>query len=230
MKNWFSNLGKATQVATAVITFVTLGGLLWVGYGKLTDWIGPDAKKETPWLGLQVWQDGAPNDVFVMGDDELERKVEVPMARKPFQIRLPQLEADSGIHICAWTDDSIFEAKIGMETEPDALYRQVPTEAALEKAMCVQVGGMATTEAMAIETLFLTKDGSNYYAGDRMATVRGQNRIYVQKVWRVHSPKQQPIPLEHFDQDIFLLAFIDTDDDKIIDVDEYQYLVLRFQE
>jgi hypothetical protein len=111
MKNWFSNLGKATQVATAVITFVTLGGLLWVGYGKLTDWIGPDAKKETPWLGLQVWQDGAPNDIFVMGDDELERKVEVPMARKPFQIRLPQLEADSGIHICAWTDDSIFEAK-----------------------------------------------------------------------------------------------------------------------
>lgn len=99
------------------------------------------------------------------------------MDSQAFEIRFAALQRDQGIHVCAWTDGSVFG--------PDLF----------DVGRCFGPGsGMADTYAGS-EDLILTPEGHNYYFGDRIALAGdGFQTIYVTNLRDQFSMTERPKP------------------------------------
>jgi hypothetical protein len=239
IRDWFRRLSLIRKliagvlaIATAIITIV--GAV--EATGKVIQWWSSRSKEPTalvrsPWLGLQIWQNGTRNDMS-LGDRyaSTDRLVRVPMSNDPFEIRLPKPPKDVGIQVCAWTDDSIFSLKQGIDLSSPRARRGSAQFFALGT-------GMAET-AFGTGRLMLNKGAHNYYIDNRVETSDGQSIIYVSSVV---PPRQYPdmpkipmpsvrkkTPATELNTNIFLTVLVDGNSNYVIDNEEYQYVKLEF--
>lgn len=163
----------------------------------------------TPWLGLRFVQGGA--EVRLERIDL--RRTAVRLRRRPFEILLPTRGPDDVYWIAAWTDDSIFaEAPVGADLTSwdEGGYFNLGT-------------GIADTAAGS-GTLFLRPDGHNHLSGLRLGPDPARHRLFVSTLFR----DRREYSVGQVAGPIYLVAFYDEDHDNVVDREELDFLVLRF--
>jgi hypothetical protein len=68
--------------------------------GKPTETRAPTDYLRTPWLGLEVWQDGKANGLFKVDS----YSTRVAMSRTPFEIRVPRVKDETPVLVAASTN------------------------------------------------------------------------------------------------------------------------------
>jgi hypothetical protein len=161
---------------------------------------------KTPWLSLQFYCEDTRLPVVDKTDEYGRGPVEITVGSAPFEIRVPKLSS-GGMAICAWSDESIFD-KANVGTDPNKDYSSPFTAGK----------GMAATTGN--ETLYLNDDAFNYFVDDRVTHLSAQqDSINV-------SGFTSDQPLDPHD-DIYLLIYIDRDENGIIDNGEIASVILR---
>jgi hypothetical protein len=215
---------RSFSVVKKLVT-VVVAAVLAVAAGTSTVWGGVQAVEAakhqwdkwrsqptelivTPHLGLQVWQNDTQNKMFF--DNRGDDVVRIPMKSRPFTLRLPKRPHSLGIHLTAWTDDSIFVVKEGNP----------------ERTPFFSPGtGMADTE-YGSGSLGLTNKAHNYFAGDRIASASNIDDGAFVSTISEGTPETKRTPLTHWHRDLFLVAWIDKNKNNLIDRGEYEYLRL----
>lgn len=166
----------------------------------------------TPWVGYEFFQNNerlpltpipeAPDTLPGMSKDI----VEVEVGDVPFELRAPALVRARGIKVCAWKDDSIFSL-----VYPDVNTVQTP----------FQYGrGLATTAA-GDGTLYLNNEGFNYFAEARISRVSDYQIAGYVSSYFIRSES-----LAVHDS-VYLIIFMDQNDNAIMERDEYDFVILR---
>jgi hypothetical protein len=166
----------------------------------------------TPHLALQVWQDSTQNNMF-FDDERSNDVVRVPMKSQPFTLRFPKPPCSVGMALTAWTNDSIFAVKEG---NPE------------RKTSFLGPGrGMADTE-YGSGSLGLNNQAHNYLIGDRLTSVSDkQSGAFVSTISE-GTPERTRTRLTHWHRDLFLVAWIDRNQNYLVDLGEYEYVRLDF--
>ena len=163
----------------------------------------------SPWLGLEIWQNGTRNDMFVVGET-IDRKVRVPMTSAPFEIRFPKQPASVAVEICAWNDDSIFTLQTGVNVD------DIPFFAPWT--------GLADT-IFGSGQLFLDNQGHNHLVGPRIQPHSDtQSKVFYSSI----RYQEQVTPLQLQEDNIYLTIFLNKQVANVVDFDEYEYVVLEF--
>jgi len=166
----------------------------------------------SPWLGLEVWQDGKASGLFKVD----LRRTRVSLKSAPFEIRVPRLKDDPPVLMVAWTSDSIF-SKIDQgdkaDEESDSYFNPYKS--------------MADTPAGS-GTIMLDEDANYVFDEDRLKSISdNQSTMFLSSVLNVagdgdeHSLKDQK-------GDIYLVLFRDFNRNKTVDNGEYEFLILDF--
>jgi hypothetical protein len=241
IRGWFGRLSLTRQILAGVLALAaaigTIAGAVQATANLLEWWSQRTAEPSlvrSPWLGLEVWQDGSRNPVLV----ENERTVKVPMSRKDFELRIPIQEESFLILICAWTDNSVF-----LNSQGGDIYKV--------GGSCVAPGHGMASSPFGEATLVLGNKASNVFCYAKVdrelcplnaPTVDGQVNLYVGWVspgpshaFKGGSPPsiQKKTPLTELDKDIFLTVFTDRNprnwrDRPAVKNYEYEYVVLDF--
>jgi hypothetical protein len=173
---------------------------------------GEDGVARTPWLGLQLYQDGKRVLMSTQrrGRHDLNPLCVAPLRSGRFELHLARLPRDVGLHIAAWTDDSIQKLRDGMPLD--------------ETVFFVPGTGLADTGAGS-EALVLDPEAHNYLVGERLATVSDQ----VQAV-HVADLRQGLAPIRKPWGDIYLTIMQDGDDPdgEAVDLSRVEFLKLSF--
>jgi hypothetical protein len=164
----------------------------------------------TPWLGLEVWQDGKANGLFKGGDSYSTR---VTMSHTPFEIRVPRVKDNPPILIAASTNRSLFDKlKRGEKLDINAESFFNPYKA------------MADTRAGSA-TLMLDDDAHYVYDEERLKPISDSlSTIFVSSILSddvEHSVTSQK-------DDLYLVIFRDLDKNETVDNGEYEFLILDF--
>lgn len=219
-RGWIRRLSAPKKVAAGVVALaaaiVTVGGAIRAieeGANWYREWRSEDKPTDltvTPQTGLQIWQNNVQNDMFgTYGDYDVI--VTIPMSSGPFELRTPKQPEGVGIGIAAWTDDSIFGLETGTSTEP--------TQFNLGKRMATTAFGNAT--------LVLTNEFYNYFVDNAVASHSdSQDKIFFSAIGRTDPFRR--FPLTDQSEDLFLVVFIDKNEDEIFDGGELEYMVLDF--
>jgi hypothetical protein len=214
----FRSFGVVKKLLTLVVAVATGIAAVWGGVKAVEEAVHqvnkwrsePTELVVTPHLGLQVWQDGAQRKMFF--DDRVNDVVRIPMKSRPFTLRFPKRPHSLGLHLTAWTNDSIFVVKKG---NPERTPFLGPGR------------GMADTE-YGSGTLGLTNQAHNFFAGDRIASASNtDDGVFVSTISE-GIPESKRTPLTHWHRDLFLVAWIDKNKNYRIDLGEYEYLRLDF--
>jgi hypothetical protein len=195
----------------------TIGGAVKLGVEGY-DWYQarqeePSAFSRTPNLGLQFWQNGKQIPMADEALSDAERQVVVTMRPDPFELWFPSLKNDAALQVCAWHDDSIFT---------------LDSELSMDSTRCFAAGTGMATAAYADGSLVQAVDGHNYYAGERVeaAGVDGYSKIYVSRTGSAYG-EMDPLSGAAV-EDLYVVAVIDRDQDRVLDPGEYEYLALSF--
>lgn len=220
VKGWLRNLSGPKKVVAGVLAVAATIGTLWGGISavveasqRISTWVDDRTKSEllvTPRLGLQLWQNDVQNEMFFR--DESSDVIRVAMKADPFELRFPrEQDRELGIRICAWVDESIFIIDAGMKRE------QVP--------FFTPGTGVADYD-YGSGRLLLADKAHNYFVGTRIAQQsETQDKIYVATVARSEAATT---PLTRQKEDLFLVAYVDKNKDNVIDLGEFEYVVLDF--
>lgn len=176
---------------------------------KPTETRAPTDYLRTPWLGLEVWQDGKANGLF-KGDSYSTR---VAMSRAPFEIRVPRVKDDPPILIAASTNRSLFDKlKRGEKLDINAESFFNPYKA------------VADTRAGSA-TLMLNDDAHYVYDEERLKPISDSlNTIFISSV--LSDDVEQSVTSQK--DDLYLVMFRDLDKNETVDNGEYEFLILDF--
>jgi hypothetical protein len=163
----------------------------------------------SPWLGLEVWQDGKAAGLFKVD----LRRTRASLGREPFELRVPRLKNDPPVLVTAWTDDSVFgQLKDGEKLDIEATSYFNPY-----KAMADTPAGSAS--------LMLNNDAHYVYNDDRLKSISdGQSTIFISSVFsdgNQHGLGEQK-------DDLYLVIFRDLNNNEKVENGEYEFLVLDF--
>lgn len=160
----------------------------------------------SPVLGLELWQGGelSPMSLQQAGGRDV---VLTDLEAAPFEIRLPRRKSDVAVQLCAWTDPSIFTLEPGRQ-EADVPYFMPGTGYVDERS-----GRM---------TLFVGKDGHNHLAQERVA-----NRSAEQEEILFGAIVSTEGNEDFFTGDVFVVAFVDVNENAVVDAGEYEYLHIQ---
>jgi len=161
---------------------------------------------QSPWLGLEVGQDGKPSGMFKVD----LRRTRVSLSREPFEIRVPRMKNDPPVLVTAWTDDKIFDQlKEGEKVDGESSSYFNPYKS------------MADTRAGSA-TLMLDDDAHSTYDEDRLKPVsESQSTIFISSIDE-HSLKDQK-------DNLYVVIFRDLNHNEIVDNGEYEFLILDFK-
>lgn len=159
--------------------------------------------RASPVLGLQLWQDGELSPMELQQADGRD-VVLTDLEAAPFEVRLPKRKSDVAVQLCAWTEPSIFTLEPGQK-EADIPYFMPGTGYADERS-----GRM---------TLFVGDDGHNHLVQERVASRSAeQDEILFGSI--VYTEESQ----EFFTGDVYVVAFIDVNENETVDAGEFEYL------
>jgi hypothetical protein len=177
---------------------------------KPTETRAPTDYLRTPWLGLEVWQDGKANGLF-KGDLKSTR---VAMSRAPFEIRVPRVKDDPPVLVAASTNRSIFDQlKRGEKLDVNAESFFNPYKA------------MADTRAGSA-TLMLDDDAHYVYDEERLKPISDSlNTIFISSILTDAGAEQS---VTSQTDDLYLVIFRDLDKNETVDNGEYEFLILDF--
>jgi hypothetical protein len=163
----------------------------------------PDLMR-TSQLALEFWQRNKPCPMFIM--DESASKTRAVLGRDPFEIRCPHFKAT--VQICAWLDDSIFAGIApGREIE-DVPYFSPGT-------------GMADSE-FGSPRLRIENRAHNYFDELRRRQIsEQQDSIYISSL------TEEGKLLQNWPT-VYLVVFVDRNQDEKITADEFERIVLEF--
>ncbi len=174
-----------------------------------TETRAPTDYLRSPWLALEVWQDGKASGMFKVD----LRRTRVSLGREPFELRVPRLKDDPPVLVTAWTADSIF----GQLKQDEKLDIEATSYFNPYKAMADTPAGSAS--------LMLNDDAHYVYNEDRMKPISdGQSTIFISSVFsdgNEHSLKEQK-------DDVYLVIFRDLNHNEIVENGEYEFLILDF--
>jgi hypothetical protein len=164
----------------------------------------------TPWLGLEVWQDGKANGLFKVDS----YSTRVAMSRAPFEIRVPRAKDDAPVLMAASTNRSLFDKlKKGEKLDIDAESFFNPYKA------------MADTRAGSA-TLMLNDDAHYVYDEERLKPISDSaSTIFVSSIL-TDSDAEQSVTNQK--DDLYLVIFRDLDKNETVDNGEYEFLILDF--
>ncbi|GLU48536.1 hypothetical protein [Nocardiopsis ansamitocini] len=172
---------------------------------------GPDGLPRTPRLGIEVVQSGTTVGVAADAGSGDSRTSQVALERLPFELRVPDLDEETPVRICAWTDDSVFS--LDSDTE-------------LEDVLCMAPGTGAADTEYSSGILFLGTDRHNHLVGTRLRdTPDGARAAYYDTV---HDARDRAVPIADWEDDLYLAVVVDRDADEAIGNSEYEYLALGF--
>lgn len=216
--SWWTSFGglavATTTVAASIITIV-VGIPVLVGIFKHTPPPPPPTElQRTPELGLEFLNgtgNNAPYRMTLRDRGDYTQQTEVDAASGPFIIRFPSLGSASygGMHICAWTDNSIFSI------QPDKSWAAIDYDSPF-----VPGKGIADTHAGSAD-LPITKDANSYWVGSRIDHVSDtKDQIYISKA--------DEVSLTERTKPLFLTIWIDGNLDGTINHNEFEYIVMHF--
>lgn len=173
------------------------------------------AMQRTPSLGIEFWQAKGQDNIAFRNGDPNSDVVDVTLDGTPFEARFPASYATAGVYICAWSDDSIFNITQGADGSDH---------------YCFGFGRGMADSGFGSGTLTLSKDGFNAFAGDRLGRVSdAQDKIYVSGFDTVTDAGSSPVvPIAKQRTPVYLVVWVDADQDHVFDAGEYEYLVLNF--
>jgi hypothetical protein len=158
----------------------------------------------TPQLGLEFWQRDQKNLMFAtQGEKPINR---VFLKRAPFEIRCPHFESD--IQICAWSDASIFDAIAAGKKIEEIPYFTPGT-------------GMADSD-FGSPKLRLSNRSHHYLSESRRRAISNQqDSIFFSSV------VEDGATLTTWPT-VYLVVFVNLNQDDAIDSNEYECLILDF--
>lgn len=163
----------------------------------------------SPWLGLEVWQDGKMDGMFKVD----VRRTRVAMSREPFEIKVPRLNGNPPVLIVAWTDDSIFsQINQGdkLDTESSSYFNPY-------KSMADTSYGSAS--------LMLNNEAHYVYDESRLKTVsEGQSTIFISSIFM----SQEEQSLKDQKGDLYVVVLRDLNQNETADNGEFEFLILDF--
>jgi hypothetical protein len=164
----------------------------------------------TPWLGLEVWQDGKANGLFKVDS----YSTRVAMSRAPFEIRVPRVKDETPVLVAASTNRSLFDKlKKGEKLDINAESFFNPYKA------------MADTRAGSA-TLMLNDDAHYVYDEERLKPISDSlNTIFVSSILTDVDAEQSVTSQK---DDLYLVIFRDLDKNETVDNGEYEFLILDF--
>ena len=171
----------------------------------------PSELQRTPNLGLEFLDaQDKPYNMSQLSYNTNETVIRVEADKAPFQIRGPHLS--DGMHVCAWTDDSIFALKWGESFE--AMNYDSPF---------VPGKGLADTQS-GTPSLKLTPEYNTFWIDDRLNHVSSEkDSIYVSEL--------DDTLISSWDHDrLYLVIWIDRDDDGQIDYYEFERIVIELRQ
>jgi hypothetical protein len=162
----------------------------------------------TPQTGLEFWQGEEARAMAYRDDTQVVR---VSMQPGPFEMRVPTVGTDTAVQLCAWSDDSVFRLREGMSVD-DVPFFHPGT-------------GSADTDYTS-GRLILSDEAHNYLVGTRLRQISDQQ----QQVFfsRVDPDGQGPRPLGSQKSSLFLVVYIDRNENAALDLGEYEYVELQF--
>ena len=162
----------------------------------------------SPWLGLELWQNGTKNTM--VREDDSGRRVRVQITPKPIELRFPKQDPSVSLRICAWWDDSIFTLETGDNIENIPFF--LP-------------GSALPDTPFGSGRLFIDNQAHNYFIGPRIQHVSDtQDAVFFSSI----GYGDQTTPLAEVGDNIYLTVFVDKNVKNTVDIDEYQYVVLNF--
>ncbi|MDT4895451.1 MAG: hypothetical protein QOH25_528 [Acidobacteriota bacterium] len=176
---------------------------------KPTETRAPTDYLRTPWLGLEVWQDGKANGLFKVDS----YSTRVAMSHTPFEIRVPRVKDDAPLLVAASTNKSLFDKlKRGekLDIEAESFFNPY-------KAMADTRAGSAT--------LMLDDDAHYVYDEERLKPISDSlSTIFVSSI--LSDGAEQSVTSQK--DDLYLVIFRDLDHNKTVDNGEYEFLILDF--
>ena len=175
-----------------------------------TETRAPTDYLRSPWLALEVWQDGKASGMFKVD----LRRTRVSLGREPFEIRVPRLKDDPPVLVAAWTGDSIFsQLKQDEKLDIEATSYFNPY-----KAMADTPAGSAS--------LMLNDDAHYVYDEDRLKHISdSQSTIFISSIFPKDGEERS---LKGQTDDVYLVVFRDLNHNETVDNGEYEFLILDF--
>lgn len=219
--SWWGTIAGKTTAVLAVIasiaTIITVVPVLAAFFQKepVTEF------QRTPELALEFW-DGTSNKQYPMNSEQFTKGnnymkvIHVAAKPGPFEIRFPTLKEEShGMHICAWTDDSIFNVRDGTDfTKRGAEYNWI-----FDSPFVPGKGISNTTAGNAV--LPITNKYNSYWIDERVEHISDtKDKIFLSK--------GDDEPFAKWKKNLYLTIWIDRDSSNSIDNGEYEYIVLDF--
>jgi hypothetical protein len=225
-KKWWSTIsGKITAGVALLASIVTilLAIPVLISYFQQKPVEAVTELQRTPEMALEFWN-GTKSEQYPMtserttkyGQDDVTI-IHVTAKAAPFEIHFPTLkdESGAGMHICAWTDDTIFNITPGTNFKD----RSKDNEAAFDSPFVPGKGISNTTAGNAV--LPITNKYNSYWVGDRIEHISATKD-------KVFLSKGDDQPFASWKQKLYLAIWIDTDLNGIIGGGEYEYIVLDF--
>jgi hypothetical protein len=176
---------------------------------KPTETRAPTDYLRTPWLGLEVWQDGKANGLFKVDS----YSTRVAMSSAPFEMRVPRVKDDPPILVAASTNRSLFDKlKRGEKLDINAESFFNPYKA------------MADTRAGSA-TLMLDDDAHYIYDEERLKPISDSlSTIFISSI--LSDGDERSVTSQK--DDLYLVIFRDLDKNETVDNGEYEFLILDF--
>ena len=176
---------------------------------KPTETRPPTDYLRTPWLGLEVWQDGKANGLFKVDS----YSTRVAMSRAPFEIRVPRVKDGTPVLVATSTNRSLFD-KLKRDEKLD-----INAESFFNpyKAMADTRAGSAT--------LMMDDDAHYVYDEERLKPISDSlSTIFISSI--LSDGAEQSVTSQK--DDLYLVIFRDLDKNETVDNGEYEFLILDF--
>jgi hypothetical protein len=200
---------KTPSTSSSIYSSNAAGNTSANANAKPTETRAPTDYLHTPWLGLEVWQDGKANGLFKVDS----YSTRVAMSSAPFEIRVPRVKDETPVLVAASTNRSLFDKlKRGEKLDINAESFFNPYKA------------MADTRAGSA-TLMLDDDAHYVYDEERLKSISdSMSTIFVSSILSddaEHSVTNQK-------DDLYLVIFRDLDKNETVENGEYEFLILDF--
>lgn len=225
----FRGMSLPKKIITMVLAVAAALGTLW-GAVQAVEGVStlisdrnkranPPQLARTQNLGIEIWQDDKKQGLF-----EPEPRVGYNSSRadldaSPFELRFPIKYADLALQLVAWTDPSVYKVQPPISEDSPNFFFSLGT-------------GMADSNS-ASSVLFLSDDAHSYFVGSRIAAISGvQGAVYFNATYDTDTRglgERQSLPVSaQKGKDLYLVAYVDFDDDGVLENGEYDYIQLDF--
>jgi hypothetical protein len=158
---WHSATWWAGVTAVVAIIGVIVAILAWLHPFSSDANVKDEGLARTPNLGLEIYQDSKRVPLHPQSNH-----VKASLASRRFEIRFATLQENQGIHICAWTDDSVFQMSN-----------------LFDPGQCFGYGSGVADSNAGSEDLFVGQHGHNYLVNSRIAPAGdGFQTIYIANI------------------------------------------------